>query len=273
MKDFWKYFLDKSDVSKEILEFGYSKERKFKDYFEKFCSEMGFDERINTAQNISIDFYEKQPKTLVKNGKYVLRTGFGKFMVFDEFKFDKPYLNLNFKEVTELEYTIPEGFDHLYDCYKKDNTENSKIEQLQCFGIFEKIANTVSNEEKCLIGPRGNKVSEFDTYLYDTDGKIKHVFKYTGQEELDYSIFTKDSIYLFEAKSVKNGLDLGWHKIAFPSNRFLNYGKRIIPGYILNQKNNLLIYIFKGIESYKNGIILNDKTQLEPKYAFKIKKV
>jgi hypothetical protein len=44
-------------------------------------------------------------------------------------------------------------------------------------------------------------------------------FDYSGQEDLDYTIWTEDSVLVFEAKqfiSSSGGLDIGWHKLAFP---------------------------------------------------------
>lgn len=42
-------------------------------------------------------------------------------------------------------------------------------------------------------------------------------FDYNGQEDLDYTIWTEDSVLVFEAViSSSGGLDIGWHKLAFP---------------------------------------------------------
>ena len=41
-------------------------------------------------------------------------------------------------------------------------------------------------------------------------------FKSYGQTELDYSLWAEDRIFIIEAKSSpENGLDIGWHKMAF----------------------------------------------------------
>jgi hypothetical protein len=44
------------------------------------------------------------------------------------------------------------------------------------------------------------------------------IITYKGQAELDYTLWTRDSVLLLEAKQVKKGdpkyhLDIGWHKL------------------------------------------------------------
>ena len=99
-------------------------------------------------------------------------------------------------------------------------------------------------------------------------------FDYNGQEELDYTIWTKDSVFVFEAKqfiSSNGGLDIGWHKLAFPCHRFYDYkGLNIVPIYYLRQRNFVYLFIFPKMDFYNDGILLNDVTKFTPTKIFRI---
>ena len=93
-------------------------------------------------------------------------------------------------------------------------------------------------------------------------------------EDLDYSIFTENCIYFFEGKNFpdgRGGLDLGWHKVIFPSSRFRKYSnKRLIPGYFLKLGTVIYFAVFPDIQFYNGGVILNDEKQFTPQHIFKI---
>ncbi|WP_164888486.1 hypothetical protein [Methanosarcina sp. MSH10X1] len=224
---------------------------------------------------LSIDFHSIQSKELRDKNCFVIRTGKGNFVIFDENRFEKPYLDLDLSGAEELSYEIPENFEHLEDAFKENPIENSSIEHLWFLGVFKQIIGRISLENECYIGPRGGKRSTFDVYFKDkkTQEVIK-VFIYEGQEDLDYSIFTENCIYFFEGKNFpdgRGGLDLGWHKVIFPASRFKKYSnKRLIPGYFLKLGTVAYFAVFPDFQFFNGGVILNDEKQFIPKQIFKI---
>ena len=106
------------------------------------------------------------------------------------------------------------------------------------------------------MGPRGNEKAQFDVCFQDKESFIK--FEYQGQVDLDYSIWTKKRIFIIEAKSLNysGGLDIGWHKLAFPTQRFAVLSKcmgfDISPVYLLRRKTRKTdtgcLFIFSPIK-------------------------
>ena len=99
-------------------------------------------------------------------------------------------------------------------------------------------------------------------------------FDYNGHEDLDYTIWTEDSVLVFEAKqfiSASGGLDIGWHKLAFPCYRFYDYkGLNIIPIYYLRQQHSIYLFVFPRMEFYNGGILVNDITKYTPTKVLRI---
>jgi hypothetical protein len=62
--------------------------------FELFKRKYGLQLRLKTPSYLSIDFWSKQSKTLTERGLYVMRTGRGNFVILDDRRFPKPYLQL-----------------------------------------------------------------------------------------------------------------------------------------------------------------------------------
>ncbi|ALK05552.1 hypothetical protein SAMN02910340_01934 [Methanosarcina thermophila] len=60
-----------------------------------------------------------QSKELRDKNYFVIRTGKGNFVIFDENRFEKPYLDLDLSRAEELDYEIPENFGHLEDALRK----------------------------------------------------------------------------------------------------------------------------------------------------------
>jgi hypothetical protein len=264
----WSHLLKNKDFLKQLNEKGFSKEIKFIDYVkENNLTDLLKSTSSVTAQNLSIDFYSKQDSELRKNGLFLIRTGKGKFIVFNEKFFDKSYLDLDNKNFEEIDIKIPKGFEHLAKAYFNDGAENTSIELLHFLGVFKKI----TQEKDYFIGPRGCKHSKFNVYFVDKNNYTKKIFTYTGQEELDYSLFTQNEIFVFEAKQLtKNGFDIGWHKIIYPVSRFVGLNKKIVPCYILRHANFLYIYVFNEPTLQNNGIVLNNKKDFAPVKKFKI---
>lgn len=271
MNTVWIPLFNESEFLRELSTEGHSIERNFLDYKTKYSLKLsGY-----TPSYLSIDFYSIQSKELRDKNCFVIRTGKGNFVIFDENRFRKPYLDLDFSTAEELDYEIPKKFEHLENAFKENLIENSSIEHLWFLGIFRQIISRISSENEYYIGPRGIKRSTFDVYFKDKNTQeIIKIFKYEGQEDLDYSVFTQNCIYFFEAKSFSNGkrgLDLGWHKIIFPASRFRNYSnKRLIPGYFLKLGTVVYFVVFPDFQFYKEGVILNDEDHFTPKCIFKV---
>ena len=267
----WSNLLKEPEFIEEMSSNGYSNERSFSAYKNKYNLNL----KGTTPNYLSIDFYSNQSAELIRLNYFLIRTGRGKFIIFDEKRFDRPYLNLDLSNAEELNCDIPDKFEHLQNAFEKNLIENASIEQFWFLGIFKQIIKKISSEEICYIGPRGNKHSKFDVYFKDkkTEDTIK-TFTYNGQEELDYSIFTENCIYFFEGKIMSNdkdGFDLGWHKIVYPANRFKDYtDKRLIPAYFLKLKSFVYFIVFPDFDFYNGGTILNKRKQFIPTHVFKI---
>lgn len=271
MSTVWISLFNDPKFLKELSTQGYCPERNFSEYKAKHKLRLS-----GTAQKyLSIDFYSRQSKKLTDKSCFVIRTGSGNFIVFDEKRFGKPYLDLDLSDAEELDYEVPKNFKHLYNAFNENLIENSSIESLWFFGIFKQIIDRISSEKEYYIGPRGNKISIFNVYLKDRKTQeILKVFTHKGQEDLDYSIFTENCIYFFEGKNFpkeRSGLDIGWHKIIFPASRFKKYSdKRLIPGYFLKLGTVVYFIVFPDFKFYNGGIILNDERQFTPEHIFKI---
>jgi len=267
----WSALLNEPEFIEELSLLGYSKERSFSEYKSKYNLTLSG----STPVYLSIDFYSKQSKELKDRNYFVIRTGKGNFIIFDENRFGKPYLKLNLSCEEEIDYEVPKNFKNLNDAFKENLIENASIEHLWFLGIFKQIIGKISSEKECYIGPRGIKNSVFEVHFKDKiTQEITKIFTYEGLEDLDYSIFTENCIYFFEAKNFpdgKGGLDLGWHKIAFPASRFKKYSnKRLIPAYFLKSGMVVYFFIFPDLRFYNERIILNEENQFVPKSIFKV---
>ena len=232
---------------------------------------------------ISLDFWSRQHKILRKNNYYILRTGGGKFAILDREKFPKPYLDLNVKNAEQLSYDKDPNFKDLWNAFSDLNQEDTGLEHLNGAGVYESLFRKLELEEhkhkmEWHIGPRGNRWAEtadrkgFKVYGQNKQKEILHLYDFKGQEELDYTLWTKDHILLFEAKSVKRnkGLDIGWHKMAYPANRFRKYNRKIIPIYLLKWEKLYYLFVFPVFDFHKDGIIINDQEKLKPDRIFRV---
>ena len=227
---------------------------------------------------VSIDFWSKQRKILTKKDYYILRTGGGTFSILNQTQFPNSYLNLSIPDYVQLETKKDLEFPELYNAFRKHSDdkskqENSALEFPRFLGCYEKLIQELFGDVKWYVGPRGGKTSKFKVYGKKSNGEIIFLFDYYGQEELDYTIWTKDSILLFEAKVMMDGegLDIGWHKMAYPASRFSkidNYTTK--PIYFLRCKNTIHLFVFPKFPFYNDGIIINDKKNQIPEKIFRI---
>ena len=225
---------------------------------------------------ISLDFWSKQQKILRKNNYYILRTGGGTFAMLDREKFPKPYLDLNVKNAEQLIYDKDNNFKDLWNAFSDLNQEDTGLEHLGGTGVYQSLFRKLFPEEPNVewrIGPRGLRVSKFKVYVQNKQNEILPLYDFDGQEELDYTLWTKDHILLFEAKTKNQneGLDVGWHKMAYPANRFRKYtNHKIIPIYLLKWGEITHMFVFPIFDFHEDGIIINDQEKLKPDRIFRV---
>lgn len=246
--------------------------------FKKITKDLEFTPTSTTPYYVSLDFWlsakPSQEKFLRSQDLYILRTGEGHFSIIDGKRFPKPYLNLDVSSSIDLHPFQDEKFASLEDAVK-ESQENIGLEQLHYFGIYQKLVDEICGKSKYHIGPRGGRRSSFDVFAKDNLGEIEKIFHFDGSEELDYTLWTRDTIFMIEAKSTKTGkgLDIGWHKIAYPASRFRKYAEnskyRIIPVYLLRWDNVFYLFIFSELNFYKSGIVINDSDYLKPKSCYR----
>lgn len=200
----------------------------------------------------------------------------GSFAIFDERKYSRPYLQLDIgNDVTELTADEPAGFDDLKLAFTQNVLENTGLEQLRFNGTFSKMIEILTGRKReFYTGVRGNTNVRFDIYLMRNDSNIDRIKSYVGQAELDYTLWTDDSVFLFEAKkyaggAIKSYLDIGWHKFAFAAIRFKNFlNLKIYPVYFLRGPKQVHLYAFPKFSFYGEGLILNDSKQMIPTSKF-----
>jgi len=239
--------------------------------YQKLIKKHGFSHSQNAAGFLSLDFLSKQSKILREKNMYLLRTGKGNFAIFDEQKFPHSYLNLNTNNAEKLEIDSS-GFPELLHAFET-RQENAALEQLNVLGVYDLLVKNVLGVTEWKIGPRGNKTSTFPVYAKNNSAEVNLIYTYDGQEELDYTIWTRDHVLLFEAKSLKSnmGLDVGWHKLAYPASRFKKYSKyKIKPIYFLKWEKTIHLFVFPDFEFHKDGIIINDEKAFVPERIFRI---
>ena len=245
----------------------YLNELSYQDLIKKY----GFYHSQSAAGFLSLDFFSKQSKTLRKKGLYLIRRGKGNFAILDENIFPHSYLKLNLDNSTKLKLDVNE-FPDLLDAFKA-RQENAGLELLNAVNGYDKLVVELFGEKKWRIGPRGIQGSCFPVFFKDKSGQMKKIFDFDGREDLDYSIWTKDHILAIEAKSLpeNHGLDIGWHKIVYPTFRFSQYyNYKIKPVYFLKWGKIIHVFVFPTISFHEKGILLNDKQTFEPDKIFKI---
>ncbi len=272
--DPWEQIVKREDFQKSIRDKGY-----YGPYsFQSTLRELGLNVKGRTASWISLDFWSKQPEALKKANCYVIRIGQygtktmeGRFIIFSMDQFDSSYLDLepSLHEAKELPIKEPDDFEYLKDAFLQNIKEDAAIEQLRFLGVYDELIKELFNVERYHIGPRGNRRSQFPVF-FKRNGRSEpeKIFDYNGQEELDYTIWSENAVLVFEAKLErgKGGLDIGWHKLAYPLPRFRNYRNlKVIPVYFLRKPEEVLLFVFDQFKFHENGIILNDKQQFKPK--------
>ncbi len=273
----WEEILSKLITSNFFLESisknGFYLSPEYNSFIEYAKNEWNISTDGKPTQFLSIDFWKKQSPILIKKGYFLIRTGEGSFAILQENKFPRSYLELKLDDVQTIKSEVPTGYENLKKAFSENILENSALEEIRFNKTLEKIILDVTGENEFFIGPRGNTTRAFDIYFKKNDGSIVKIKQFIGQAELDYTVWTKKSVLLFEAKKSDKDtpLDIGWHKFAFSAARFLDYKDlQIFPIYFIRLKDSLLFFVFPKFNFHNNGIILNEKNQMIPKKIFKI---
>jgi len=269
--ELWKQILEIPLVKEKMREQGYYTSTKS---FRQMTSAFGAQMKLRAPKYLSIDFWSGQPTFLVKRRYYVLRTGKGKFALLDEKVFPRPYLSLQMTLAKELKPNISQRYDQVKRAFEESIQEDAVLERMHFLEIFEQIIADLFGTREYFVGPRGSRSSKFEIFLQNRNHENTKLCTYNGQEELDYSLWTEESVLLVEAKQTDKStglLDLGWHKLVYPANRFRNYKVSLYPTYFLRRKNEVHIFVFPRIKFYRSGILLNDAQAMEPKKIYRIR--
>ena len=251
--------------------------------FQDFKAEYGIDAQQKAPFYLSLDFWRLQRKELLQNNWYVIRFGRGSFGIFSEDQFPKPYLELNPDDFEEITCRPVTRFKNLRRAFKNLDwglkaAENTLLELARFYGVYEVLTEFLDDTSEFQIGPRGGMTQSFDLFFKRRDDTVTRL-GYNGQVELDYTIWTESRVLVFEAKSIsRGGLDVGWHKLAYPAHRFytqkINNGLKVNPVYFLRTiyegVNTVLIFLFREIEFQDGGVILNDRGAWEPLKVFRV---
>jgi len=251
--------------------------------FQDFKNKFGIRAPQRAPVYLSLDFWSQQRPELTQNNWYVIRLGQGSFGVFSTEYFPKPYLELDYSDAEEIDFERRQSFEHLRRAYKRldwslRSAENTLLELARFYGLYEFLAETYDETRDYQIGPRGGMTQRFNVFFKRNTGSQAR-FEYDGQVELDYSVWTENRVLVVEAKSyTRGGLDIGWHKLAYPSQRFFRQvedeGLIINPVYflrtIIDGVNVILLFLFEKMTFQKGGVVLNDSSKWNPERIFKI---
>jgi len=257
----------------------YHWQRSFPDFKKKY----GLKAPSSTPEYLSIDFWSRQRKELTQQGWYILRVGDGSFAVFSEKEHPRPYTQLDTRNAESLVLDIPQRTSSLIDSFKlmlenNASAEDSILELLRYFGVYESLLRALSVSSECSVGPRGNFKSSFKMALRKRNNDLTE-FLYNGQVELDYSIWSEDKVFIVEAKSRgRGGLDIGWHKLVFPSLHFAEIARKhdleVIPVYLLRlhsgRKDQAHFFVFPPLNFHGDIMILNGPSTMRPERVFTV---
>ena len=268
----WSLLLEETQFWESIDKHGYYQSPYLS--FEVYKNKYNLTLKNRAPAYLSIDFWSDQASALTKKRLYVLRTGRGRFVIFSLDRFAKPYLDLSVSNAMPIKAKDVDGFDHLTRSFKDHYQEDTNLELLRMMGIYDELVNQVCGRSSFLIGPRGHRYSSFKLHMIDKEQAEPVPFNYDGQEELDYTIWTEDSVFVFEAKqlqSTSRGLDIGWHKLVFPTYRFVGLkGLNIFPVYYLRRNHAAYLFVFDKLHFYNDGLVLNDIANHVPKHVFRV---
>lgn len=252
--------------------------------FQDFKNECGIRAPQRAPMYLSLDFWSQQRPELTQNNWYVIRFEQGNFGIFSTEHFPKPYLELDYWDAEEIECELKQSCEHLKRAFKRldwnlSSAENTLLELARFYGFYEFLAEIYDGVRDYHIGPRGGMTQRFDVLFIKRNNDSMVKFEYDGQVELDYSVWTEKRVFVIEAKSyTRGGLDIGWHKLAYHSQRFFGQieedGLIINPIYflrtIIDGVNVILLFMFDNMSFKNGGVVLNDSSKWNQERVFKI---
>ena len=275
INEFWNKFIDQSDFQNEIKEKGYysSGQPYGRDLYKILKIKLSDGKKPRPEEDINKDFWSKQPEPLKKNNFYVMRTGVGKFVIVSKDYYGTCYLDLKTDNPDFVLHPKPNpSLPNLEKLLFNINNEKTIIPKMKYFGIIRQITEILDLGTDYYDGPLVRTKKAFPAYLINNSLESEKI-DIDSQIENDYTIYCDNTIILIELKKDLH-LDLGWHKLAYPSMSFSEAIKektikKIIPMYIFQDKNDLYIYAFENFKFYKDGIELNNSKHMTHTKFFK----
>ena len=118
-----------------------------------FTKKYNFQPLQNTAVYLSIDFWSKQSNVLRRNDFFLLRIGGGKFGIFDQKKFPKPYLDLSTNDSVKLDLVRDDDFKDLIEAFDT-RQENAGLEHLNVTGVYDSLITELFGKKKMAYWPK-----------------------------------------------------------------------------------------------------------------------
>lgn len=250
--DFWDWLFTNKTIRKDLAEQGYYELDRVKvvpEYDEwRFSQQRAWQhrnpkndsipKRFNTpfpSSALSTDFYTQTPPLLKRNELYIVKTGNGNCLIFDEKKFPLPFLKLQglHNDAIILPARLKTGYPMLLQALSAQWNEASFIKALHFMGVFSAIVRKVvynssnGSNNNCNgsyeSGASGHVVSSFPFWMKNTRGKLFR-FVHDGVVDLDECIYPRNTgvVMPVEAKIESDHRDMSWHKLAFPCYRFID---------------------------------------------------
>ena len=274
----WEKALD--SIKAEIDKQGFYR---WTESYQRFKETFKIEAKQRAPQYLSIDFWSQQRKELTDNGLYVIRFGMGNFIIFSEDEFPRPYTDLKTMNAEEMPTREVSSLPILRKAFSVINSdeksaENTLVELLTFYDVYASLVQLIDGSNRYYIGPRGGMTSSFDVYLQRKNTSLEK-FRYRGQVELDYAIWTENRAYIFEAKSSRRGgFDVGWHKLIYPAQRFSKLteenGLKVSPVYFLRTRdsgtNVIYLFVFPPVKFIEGGVILNEMEAMTPEKVLKV---
>lgn len=105
----WQKLIEEQEFQDAIHKNGYYQSNLS---FQPFVRKYQLTLKNRAPAYLSIDFWSGQSHVLTKNKLYVIRIGKGRFVIFHEDRFSRPYLELQKNGTTiDLHFTIPENYE------------------------------------------------------------------------------------------------------------------------------------------------------------------
>lgn len=230
--NFWEWLLLQPDLRSNIGSRGfYELDRKetvlaYKEWIGHNFKNLVYNrQKLGIIPSLEADFFSRRPPALRSNQFFLVPNGGGNCIIFNNKIFEAPYLNLNgmYYRARELPVRMRSKFKNLVEALSIQWNEQSFIKALHFCGVFAKLVKQVCNANAYMAGPSGIIASKFPFWMKSKRGKLVK-FIYEGMTDLDECLYPADTdiVMPIEAKIDDEHNDLSWHKLAFPSYRFID---------------------------------------------------